>query len=98
EAADEAPALSDVLAQPGLGEVAGAVVVAFVAEDRGELRLRAQRVLPMFVQEVLQRLAALVEVLGGELGGGEVRHDENRREDRGREFFHARQFTTWRGR
>ena len=94
EAADEAPALGNVLVQRGLGVVAGLVVVALVAEDRGELRLRAQRVLPMLVQEVLQRFAAFVEVLGGELGGGEIRHDENRRDDRGREFLHARQFTT----
>ncbi len=56
----EQAGLAQVAINGRLREVAQLVVVAFVAEDGGKLRTGTQRVLPVFSEQVVQLLDALL--------------------------------------
>src|SRR5687768_9934964 len=67
EARQESARHRQVVAYRLLGNVADLIGVAAIAENRSKLGIRSQRVLPLLVQQVVQRLAAPVEIRSREL-------------------------------
>jgi len=82
----------------GLGEVGGLVVVAPVAEDRGELRARAEGVLPLLLQQIGERLAPLVEIGGARFVGGGGGGEEDDGQQEKKRFLHLLSLQPGRGR
>ncbi len=81
----------------GLGVVGGLVVVASVAEDRGELGTGAEGVLPLVLQQIGERFAPLVEISRAQFTGGGGGGEEDDGEDEEKCFLHLPSLQPGRG-
>src|ERR1051325_5256024 len=79
----------EVALDRGLGDVGQLIVVAAVAEDGGELRTGPERVLPLLLEQIAQRLAALVQTGGAQFVGGGGGGDEDGGESDDDQLLHA---------
>src|ERR1051325_2066669 len=89
EALQEPPGLFEIGAHRGLGDIADLVVASLVAEDRRGLRIRPHRVFPLLVEEIVESLAAAIEIGGGELLGAQRIRGQEEQEDR-QQLLHRR--------